>query len=120
VRCGDGGWRARQPGNGGLARGAERFSKGSGMMDPSPKSPETPLEVLMRAIANDLKPVRPSPLERFRSHLTSNRWGDASLSLIRSRSMTRSKPLAPSGNFQDDPSYFSGENPIHALAPTLN
>src|SRR5215475_12228820 len=52
-----GGSRARQPGNGGPARGAERFSKGSRMIDRSPKPPEA----LIRAIAQDLRPVRPSP-----------------------------------------------------------
>jgi RNA polymerase sigma-70 factor (ECF subfamily) len=49
--------RARQPGNGRPARGAEQSSKGSCMTDRSPKPPEA----LMRAIAQDLRPVRPSP-----------------------------------------------------------
>src|SRR5260370_22410267 len=52
-----GGSRARQPGNGRPARGAEQSSKGSCMMDRSPKPPEA----LMRAIAQDLRRVRPSP-----------------------------------------------------------
>src|SRR5262250_3752305 len=52
-----GGSGARQPGNGRPARGTEYSSKGSCMMDRSPKPPEA----LMRAIAQDLRPVRPSP-----------------------------------------------------------
>src|SRR5215831_10257864 len=52
-----GGSRARQPGNGRPASGAEQSSKGSCMMDRSPKPPEA----LMQAIAQDLRPVRPSP-----------------------------------------------------------
>src|SRR5215472_17765131 len=52
-----GGAGARQPGDGRSASGAEYSSKGSCMMDPSPKPPEA----LMRAIAQDLRPVRPSP-----------------------------------------------------------
>src|SRR5262249_15979404 len=51
------GTRARQPRNGRPACGAERSSKGSCMMDRSQK----PSEALMRAIAQDLGPVRPSP-----------------------------------------------------------
>src|SRR5947209_13462822 len=49
--------RARQPGNGRFARGAEQSSKDSCMMGRPPKPPEA----LMRAIAQDLRPVRPSP-----------------------------------------------------------
>ncbi len=49
--------RARQPGNGRPARGAERSSKSSRMIDRSPNPPEA----LMREIAKDLRPVRPSP-----------------------------------------------------------
>jgi hypothetical protein len=49
--------RARQPGDGRPARGAELSSKGSCMMDRSQKPPEA----LMRAIAQDLRPVRQSP-----------------------------------------------------------
>src|SRR5215831_15598705 len=52
-----GGASARQPGNGRPARGAQHSSKGSCMMDHLQKPPEA----LMRAIAQDLKPVRPSP-----------------------------------------------------------
>src|SRR5262249_28318954 len=39
------------------ARGAEYASKGACMMDRSPRPPEA----LMRAIAQDLRPVKPSP-----------------------------------------------------------
>src|SRR5215469_8436051 len=52
-----GGSRARQPGHGRPASGAEYSSKGSCMIDRSPKPPEA----LMRAIAQDLRPVKPSP-----------------------------------------------------------
>src|SRR5215469_983648 len=52
-----GGSRARQPGHGRPARGVEQSSKGARMMDRSPNPPEA----LMRAIADDLKPVKPSP-----------------------------------------------------------
>src|SRR5215469_2604358 len=52
-----GGSRARQSGDGRPASGAEQSSKGSCMTDRSPKPPEA----LMRAIAQDLRPVRPSP-----------------------------------------------------------
>src|ERR1700686_3598818 len=51
------GSRPRQPRNGGPAPRAQQSSKGSRMMDGLPKPPEA----LMRAIAQDLRPVRPSP-----------------------------------------------------------
>src|SRR5258708_2839519 len=59
-----GGSRARQPGNDRPARGAEQSSKGSCMMDRSSNNqPQAlkPPEALMRAIGQDLRPVRPSP-----------------------------------------------------------
>src|SRR5215831_14686900 len=59
-----GGSRARQPGDGRPASGAEYSSRGSCMMDQSSNNqPQAlkPPEALMRAIAQDFRPVRPSP-----------------------------------------------------------